>query len=396
MSGIRLAFLIVLCLSSLSIIAIGLNLLLPRPVIKASNRRTSEFESITDEEKNISTLIDLLRNTLVNLNESVTTKAVHAKKALKPTARPDQCVSCFPKSSYIFPNYNVCSTEHPRSQDVKLLLLIFTTHEKTRNRKALRKTWTSIAENNTARVRYVFLLGKHDDHNWNKKALAEAKHYGDIVISDFREVYKNLTLKTISGFQWAAGFCPNAKYIMKTDDDMWVNTPKLLKNLDRWHISKEVVGFCLPVDDVHREKDSRWYVSPLEYPHSKYPGFCSGTGYVTTMSVMQAIVGVSPHIPYFFLEDIYVAICIKKLGYTLRRLRGFYNDKVPFDPCMYQQMITSHNVTMWELEEAWSPKCSGTDIAKETYHLKHAISHKKMNIKFPLFKITSRTSNLSP
>ncbi|CAH1790103.1 unnamed protein product [Owenia fusiformis] len=224
-------------------------------------------------------------------------------------------------------------------------------------RNVLRKTWTSIAKNNTSEVRYVFLLGKHDDPNWNNKIVEEAKQYGDIIIKDFKDTYRHLTYKTISGFQWAVGFCPNAQYIMKTDEDMWVNTPKLLQDIDSWKISKEVIGYCHSTAAPIRDKKSKWYASPLEYPEKQYPGFCSGTGYVTTMSVAQAIVGVSPHIPYFYLEDVYVAICIRKLGYQLRNVKGFYNNKVPFKPCEYQRIITRHQVTILELEAAWSANC---------------------------------------
>ncbi|CAH1792062.1 unnamed protein product [Owenia fusiformis] len=294
----------------------------------------------------------------VTLEDLVSGAASRPDLVSEATSRPDNCKSCFPESSYLYMPPEVCSTTSPKSPYVTLLLLIFTTHENKAHRDTLRRTWASIADKNSAEVRYVFLLGKHKVRTLNKKALEEAKKYGDIVIKDFDEVYRNLTYKTIAGFQWASKFCSNAQYVMKTDDDMWVNTPKILKDLESWDIKNEVVGDCYQTGVPNRDKKSKWYASFREYPRSTYPGFCSGTGYLSTMKVVKDIVKVSPNIPYFYLEDVYVAICIRKLGYTLRKHYGFHNAKVLFDQCLYHEIIiTSHYVTLEEVEAAWNAIC---------------------------------------
>ena len=43
----------------------------------------------------------------------------------------------------------------------------------------------------------------------------------------FQDTYRNLTLKTVMGLKWSAIFCPQAKFVMKTDDDIFVNLPFL-------------------------------------------------------------------------------------------------------------------------------------------------------------------------
>lgn len=48
--------------------------------------------------------------------------------------------------------------------------------------------------------------------------------YGDIIRQEFLDTYNNLTLKTIMAFKWVIEFCPNARYIMKTDTDVFINT----------------------------------------------------------------------------------------------------------------------------------------------------------------------------
>lgn len=46
------------------------------------------------------------------------------------------------------------------------------------------------------------------------------------------DTYRNLTLKTIMGMKWASKYCSGAKFFLKIDDDMTLNTYKLLKYLE--------------------------------------------------------------------------------------------------------------------------------------------------------------------
>lgn len=77
-----------------------------------------------------------------------------------------------------------------------------------------------------------FLLGQQAEKEDKVLALSlEDEHllYGDIIRQDFLDTYNNLTLKTIMAFRWVTEFCPNARYIMKTDMDAFTNTVNLVK-----------------------------------------------------------------------------------------------------------------------------------------------------------------------
>ena len=55
----------------------------------------------------------------------------------------------------------------------------------------------------------------------------------------FQDTYRNLTLKTVMGLKWSAIFCPQARHVMKTDDDIFVNVP-LLHGADLGQ--KDIIG----------------------------------------------------------------------------------------------------------------------------------------------------------
>ena len=68
--------------------------------------------------------------------------------------------------------------------------------------------------------------------------------------------------------KWASNFCPNAKFFLKTDDDVAVNTLRLIDYLEEIIITKPNLKntfFCLPHydTDVRREEYSKHKVKFL-------------------------------------------------------------------------------------------------------------------------------------
>ena len=64
--------------------------------------------------------------------------------------------------------------------------------------------------------------------NLVNELLFESDTYRDLAITDNVDVYNNLTLKTIAAFDWARRFCPEADFLLKTDDDMFIQIKRLL------------------------------------------------------------------------------------------------------------------------------------------------------------------------
>ncbi|CAC5371968.1 B3GALT1 [Mytilus coruscus] len=186
----------------------------------------------------------------------------------------------------------------------------------------------------------------------------------DIVLGNFKDSYSNLTLKTIMGFQWTVRHCKNAKFVMKTDDDMYVNIPGLIQVIKKNdHVLQTAVGgYCYMIGQPHRDRKSKWYASFRSYPQKTYPGFCSGTGYVTSFNVVTKIVNISRHVPFFHLEDVYVSLCIQQLGFRLYSLEGFMEIHA-FDPCFYknEKLVTAHQVPLKWMRYIWETPCVKRD-----------------------------------
>ena len=69
----------------------------------------------------------------------------------------------------------------------------------------------------------MFCTGSTLDENIQRSLEEESQEYGDLVQGDFLDNYYNLSYKAIMGNLWVAEFCSQAEFLVKTDDDMFVD-----------------------------------------------------------------------------------------------------------------------------------------------------------------------------
>jgi hypothetical protein len=60
---------------------------------------------------------------------------------------------------------------------------------------------------------------------------SENDQHHDLLQGSFRDAYRNMTYKHIMALKWVLHFCPGVRYVLKTDDDTFVNTPVLMRAL---------------------------------------------------------------------------------------------------------------------------------------------------------------------
>ena len=62
-----------------------------------------------------------------------------------------------------------------------------------------------------------------DDTKLQKSISEESSAHGDIVQGEFLDTYHNLSYKAIMGNLWVSEFCEQAEFVVKTDDDIFVD-----------------------------------------------------------------------------------------------------------------------------------------------------------------------------
>ena len=105
----------------------------------------------------------------------------------------------------------------------------------------------------------------------------EAAEYGDILITNNKEGYANLPLKTVAMMDYFTHHCQHANYLLKTDDDVFLTVPLVAKTIDEVRTSSFKIGGRLTTrDSPDRTAGYKYYISELQYPGGKYPPFLSG------------------------------------------------------------------------------------------------------------------------
>lgn len=152
----------------------------------------------------------------------------------------------------------------------------------------------------------MFLLGQTRNPKLDDLLQEEVNIYNDIVFGEFIDSYRNLTRKMVLGIEWAAKNC-QAKYVMKADEDSFVNILELVQWLEEYQRMQGhkplYMGAALIDKGPYREKDSQFYVSEEEYPESTYPPYVSGTGYVFSGKLLVKLTNSIKSVRLFPNED---------------------------------------------------------------------------------------------
>uniref|UniRef100_A0A1B6EB26 Hexosyltransferase n=1 Tax=Clastoptera arizonana TaxID=38151 RepID=A0A1B6EB26_9HEMI len=205
----------------------------------------------------------------------------------------------------------------------------------------------------------------------------ENLQYHDIVQGSFIDSYRNLTYKHVMALKWVTYHCPGAKYILKADDDVFVNTP-LLKDFLTTELSplgarKLVLCDVLHSPIVKRSYRSKWRVSPAEYKERRYPDYCSGWAIIYSPDVLFHLYKEAQRTSYFWIDDVHLTgTLLSRLNYThtsIGSLAKFESETLDMiNRCVLNEFLFSllpsnyfHNLwNMIQLHSNTEPKSSST------------------------------------
>jgi hypothetical protein len=89
-------------------------------------------------------------------------------------------------------------------------------------------------------------------------------------------------------------------------------------------------------------------------------GYVMGFGYITSMHILHYILKVYVNIPYIYLEEVYIGLCVTRLGYKLVNIGGFFREEdIKYSPCnlKHPKSLVGHNVSFQQMEVVWNTPC---------------------------------------
>ncbi|CAK9812421.1 Beta-1,3-galactosyltransferase 1 [Anthophora plagiata] len=274
----------------------------------------------------------------------------------------DLCVYIHPENitSILSPN-GVCSPPP------YLLIVICSAVTNFKARAAIRNTWANkknLDSTYNSTVKIAFLLGQSDNDTLNNIIAEESHEYNDIIQETFYDTYNNLTLKSVMMLKWVSSNCGQAKYLMKTDDDMFVNVPILMKTLQsRSQTTDILLGSLICNAKPILDPNNKWYTPKYMYSEKIYPNYLSGTGYVMSLDVAIKLYHAALKTPLLHLEDVYVTgLCAKHAKVRPVNHPGFSYIPRKLDPCILKNAITAHKVNVSSMYIIWG-KLNDTNLS---------------------------------
>ncbi|GIY44984.1 beta-1,3-galactosyltransferase 5 [Caerostris extrusa] len=147
-----------------------------------------------------------------------------------------------------------------------------------RHRIVIRRTWAD-PKLDLPPIKVVFLLGM--TNQYQDAIERENEVHEDIIQGNFFDSYRNLTYKHVMGLSWASTFCNKTKYLMKMDDDIFMDIHQFVdyiaNQMRTIDLKNNIACYFQTGMPVVRDPVSKWFVSKTEYSPDTFDNYCSGS-----------------------------------------------------------------------------------------------------------------------
>lgn len=246
--------------------------------------------------------------------------------------------------------------------------------ENSEQRAAIRDTWARDARARKSRA--FFLVGRPDDTPSGKilqeRVASESEQYGDVIQADFRDTYRNLTLKSVFLLKWTYMYCATSRFVMKADDDIFVNVRNLMLFLRtqgsrQRHTRPFLAGKIHLTNEPSRELGSKAYLPASVFASESLPQYVSGPSYVMSKDAVRPLFMGALETPFLYLEDVFVTgIVAHKVDVERVNSPCFSCCAKLDDVCKYTNTITAHSlspavmITVWRHARNANTKCQSS------------------------------------
>ncbi|XP_051502375.1 N-acetyllactosaminide beta-1,3-N-acetylglucosaminyltransferase 2 [Myxocyprinus asiaticus] len=231
-------------------------------------------------------------------------------------------------------------------------------------RQSIRESWGKAGRLANKTVVTVFLLGKAatEDHfpDLSQMLHHECLMHGDILQWDYRDTFFNLTIKEVLFLEWLMTRCSEASYVFKGDDDVFVNTFRIidfLSNLSHAKGKELFVGDVITNAGPHRNKKVKYFI-PESVFVGTYPAYAGGGGYLFSGQLAKKMYNASRQVALYPIDDVYTGMCLMKLGLAPEKHKGFrtfdIEEKYRDNACAYNSLMLVHPRSPQHMIKIWA------------------------------------------
>ncbi|XP_063716706.1 beta-1,3-galactosyltransferase 5-like [Symsagittifera roscoffensis] len=195
-----------------------------------------------------------------------------------------------------------------KSGEDMVLVLIASRPDRVDLRQTIRNTWAKKESYDNLTMNFVLLFAVNlpDDSSGSRRLESEAKYSRDIIVVNLKPEYHLLTVQLLMALQWVNQSCPDAKYVLKVDDDTYTHLGAMDKFIRLMELQKPTNasglygGNCFKNATVLRKGDKiprtykKWVVSHEQYSEKIFPRYCNGPAYFFSTSLLPQITAKCP------------------------------------------------------------------------------------------------------
>ena len=236
-----------------------------------------------------------------------------------------------------------------KKEEILLTILVISSPNHFEQREAIRKSWGT----SNKQVALSFLVGIAKDDQTNAQVLKESKENEDIIVNNITDTYENLSLKTLSAFNWLLSFCSKSEFLLKVDDDMFVQVEKVVnkvrETLEKSQKKKIIMGNISRNWKPVRNPQSKYFITEAQYSEERYPDFATGPSYLVSRDAVRDIFEHAMDLNYIHLEDVFLTGVVAEDVQVFREdIHEFKNNAVripaQFMGCTIEKSFTIHKV----------------------------------------------------
>jgi len=245
---------------------------------------------------------------------------------------------------------DVCADVHSQ---IHAVIVVCSAVENIARRDAIRGSWGSPEHLSRLGLRVVYVMGRVEGRDGDVSV--EARRHGDVVQADFVDSYSNLGVKSLAALRWVAQSAACARFVVKTDDDVFVNTPLLSRDLAATAHRRFVMGHVIARAQPVRTPGAKWFTPTSLFAADVYPTYVSGAAYVISGDAVGLLLSAAAGSPVFWIEDVYVTgMLARAAGLQLivnGKLDGY---RAMPDDCAVRNHIAIHRVSVDEMYRLWT------------------------------------------
>ncbi|KAK3589561.1 hypothetical protein CHS0354_041690, partial [Potamilus streckersoni] len=264
-------------------------------------------------------------------------------------------------TNYVLNNPSACA-----NKKLDLIIIVHSATSNFQKRKVLRETWLNYVLLEQMSFQHMFLLGKASSITIQDMIADEHRKHGDIVQGDFIDDYHNLTHKAVLGLKWIHEICKNARFVLKVDDDVYLNIFRLMDEvLPSVQYSNDSI-MCNVHHDQDIQRHGKWAMDADYFPTCKFYPFpyCGGGFALFSSTIVPLLLDLAHSVPFIWIDDVYVYGILANMAanVSLRHIDELFNKEIEALECFqdddYCRMLMAFTYSTKIMKFFWSKALS--------------------------------------